>query len=240
MLKAWTPLPETILVVLHQETSSPGRVGQILQARGFRLDIRRPVLGDPLPATLEPYRGVIVFGGPMSANDDADYIHREIALCETALKEETPFLGICLGAQMLVKACGGRVAGAPCGGVEIGWYPLRATEEGAAMMDWPDMVYHFHVEGFDLPDGFTRLATADLYENQAYRAGKNAYGVQFHGELTEAMMRRWAVKGAHRFHLPNAQAGRTHLEGRLLHDAELRRWMEGFLGAVFGRVTARA
>jgi GMP synthase (glutamine-hydrolysing) len=235
MLKAWTPQPATILVILHQETSSPGRAGHILEARGFRLDIRRPVLGDPLPATLEPYAGVVVFGGPMSANDDADYIRREIALCETALKEETPFLGICLGAQMLVKACGGRVEGAPCGGVEIGWYPLEATPEGAALMEWPGMVYHFHREGFDLPSGFTRLATGDLYENQAYRAGRNAFGVQFHGELTEAMMRRWAVKGAHRFELPNAQKGHEHLQGRLLHDVPLRKWMEDFLGVVFGQ-----
>jgi GMP synthase (glutamine-hydrolysing) len=221
MLKARTPHRETILIVLH-------------------LDIRRPVLGDALPANLAPYAGVIVFGGPMSANDDADYIHREIDLCALALKEETPFLGICLGAQMLVKACGGRVASAPCGGVEMGWYPLRATPSGATMMDWPDMVYHFHREGFDLPDGFDLLATADLYPNQAYRAGANAYGVQFHGELTEAMMRRWVVKGAHRFDMPNAQKGLAHLEGRLLHDMPLRRWMETFLGAVFGRAGERA
>jgi GMP synthase (glutamine-hydrolysing) len=224
-----------ILVILHQETSSPGRVGRILAERGFALDIRRPVLGDPLPETLSQHHGAVIFGGPMSANDGDDYIKAEIDLCGAALDGDVPFLGICLGAQMLVKACGGKVEGAPCGGVEIGWYPLAATQEGAALMEWPDMVYHFHREGFDLPSGFTRLATADLYPNQAYRAGRNAWGVQFHGELTEQMMRRWAVKGAHRFDLPNAQKGHAHLEGRLLHDAALGRWMGEFLGVVFGR-----
>ena len=102
-------------------------------------------------------------------------------------------------------------------------------------MVWPEMVYHFHREGFDLPSGFERLATADLYPNQAYRTGNNAWGVQFHGELTEVMMRRWAVKGADRFTLPNAQCGDAHLEGRLLYDQGLRRWMECFLSVVFGR-----
>jgi GMP synthase (glutamine-hydrolysing) len=227
------PLP--ILVILHQETSSPGRVGQILQRRGFRLDIRRPVLGDPLPDTLARHHGVIVFGGPMSANDDEAYIKREIDFCGQALKEDKPFLGICLGAQMLVKQCGGRVQGAPCGGVEIGWYPLKATKVGHDLIKWPDMVYQFHCEGFDLPRGFELLATADLYPNQAYRMGQNAWGVQFHGELTEAMMRRWAVKGAHRFGLPNAQKGHDHLQGRLLHDHGLRNWMEGMLQIVFGK-----
>ncbi len=226
------PLP--ILVILHQETSSPGRVGRILEQRGFKLDIRRPVLGDPLPHSLANHHGVIIFGGPMSANDDEDYIKSEIDFCGRALKEDRPFLGICLGAQMLVKQCGGKVKGAPCGGVEIGWYPLQATEIGSKLLNWPDMVYQFHREGFDLPSGFELLATADLYPNQAYRVGKNAWGVQFHGELTEVMMRRWAVKGAHRFDLPNAQKGNAHLEGRLLYDQGLRRWMEDFLGVVFG------
>ena len=223
-----------ILIVLHQETSSAGRVGHILTQRGFALDIRRPVLGDPLPSSLGAHHGAIIFGGPMSANDNEDYVSREIDLCGQALKEDKPFLGICLGAQMLVKQCGGKVVGAPCGGVEIGWYPLAATDAGNKLMPWPDMVYHFHSEGFDLPAGFELLATADLYPNQAYRVGNNAWGVQFHGELTEAMMRRWAVKGAHRFHLPNAQKGRDHLEGRLLHDHGLRAWMEAFLARVFG------
>lgn len=232
---ASTARPARILAVLHQETSSTGRVGQILAQRGFEIDIRRPPLGDPLPETLEDHDGVVIFGGPMSANDDEDYMRREIDFCGVALKAEKPFLGICLGAQMLVKQCGGRVAAAPCGSVEIGWYPLEATPEGSRLLDWPQMVYHFHREGFDLPSGFERHATGPLYPNQAFKTGACAYGVQFHGELTEAMMRRWAVKGAHRFDMPNAQKGHAHLEGRLLHDAPLRRWLEDYLTLVFGK-----
>ena len=63
--------PRRALIVLHQEHSTPGRVGRRLQALGVELDIRRPALGDPLPASLEAHDGVIVFGGPMSANDAA-------------------------------------------------------------------------------------------------------------------------------------------------------------------------
>lgn len=67
-----------ILIVLHQERSSAGRVGQILERKGFSLDIRRPALGDELPPTLEAHSGTIIFGGPMSANDEEEFVRREI------------------------------------------------------------------------------------------------------------------------------------------------------------------
>ena len=67
-----------ILIVLHQETSTPGRVGNALRALGHTLDIRRPRFGDPLPETLDRHAGAVIFGGPMSANDPDDYVRREI------------------------------------------------------------------------------------------------------------------------------------------------------------------
>nr|WP_099867181.1 glutamine amidotransferase [Pararhizobium haloflavum] len=225
----------TVLVVLHQERSSPGRVGQMLLQAGFSLDVRRPVLGDDLPDTLDAHAGAIVFGGPMSANDDDPAVRREIDWLDVPLREDKPYLGICLGAQMLVKSLGGRVSAHPDGLTEIGWYPLRPTAAGEALMRWPSMVYHFHREGFDLPSGATLLATADEYENQAFRYGDNAWAVQFHGELTRAMMQRWVVHGAHRFELPNAQKGRDHLHGRLVHDGPLRQWLADFLDLIFLR-----
>jgi len=224
-----------VLIVLHQERSSPGRVGQLLLEKGLNLDIRRPVLGDPLPSTLDGHSGAVVFGGPMSANDDDDYVRREIDWLAVPLSENRPFLGICLGAQMLVRHLGGIVAPHDEGFTEIGWYPLRATDKGRALLDWPDMVYQFHREGFDLPHGADLLASSQHYPNQAFRYGDNAWGIQFHGELTRAMMHRWVVHGAHRFELPGAQMGKAHLDGRLQHDGPLRAWMDNFLSLIFQR-----
>ncbi|MDO9416541.1 MAG: glutamine amidotransferase [Pararhizobium sp.] len=222
-----------ILVVLHQESSSPGRVGQFLHRMGFPLDVRRPVLGDPLPRTLKNHSGAVVFGGPMSANDNETYVREEIDWLAVPLSENRPFLGICLGAQMLVRHLGGVVAPHDEGLTEIGWYPLEATDKGKAMMDWPQMVYQFHREGFDLPAGAELLATGPTYRNQAFRYGENAWGLQFHAELTRAMMHRWVVHGAHRFDLPGAQHGKAHLDGRLQHDAPLRAWLTTLLKTVF-------
>ena len=228
-----------ILIVLHQEHSSPGRVGQLLAAAGYHLDIRRPPLGDPLPETLEDHRGAVVFGGPMSANDQDEFVRRETDWLAVPLKENRPLLGICLGAQMLVNHLGGKVEGHGDGLVEIGWSPLKATEDGARLMDWPDMVYQFHREGFSLPSGSTLLASAETYPNQAFRHGENAWGIQFHAELTRVMMQRWVVRGAHRFVLPGAQLGRDHLGGRMLWDTRLRMWLAQFLDLIFEGKPAR-
>lgn len=229
-----------ILIVLHQEHSSPGRVGQLLTEAGFQLDIRRPPLGDPLPETLEEHVGAVVFGGPMSANDQHEFVRRETDWLSVPLAENKPLLGICLGAQMLVNHLGGAVDAHHAGRVEIGWYPIRATQAGKALMHWPEMVYQFHTEGFSLPRGTTLLATADAYPNQAFRYGDNAWGVQFHAELTRVMMQRWAVRGAHKFDLPGAQPGRDHLGGRLIWDRHLRAWLVEFLDRVFGRAVIGA
>jgi GMP synthase (glutamine-hydrolysing) len=226
--------PDRILVVLHQETSSPGRVGQMLQQKGCRLDIRRPVFGELLPETLQDHVGAVIFGGPMSANDHEPHIRRETDWLEVPLRENKPFLGICLGAQMLVRHLGGTVASHPDGYAEIGWYPIEATEEGRRLADWPDMVYQFHREGFDLPSGATLLARGTgAYPNQAFSYGGSAWGIQFHAELTQVMMHRWVVRGAQRFELPGAQQGRAHLEGRMRYDAPLRTWLSQFLDVIF-------
>lgn len=229
------PARAPMLIVLHQERSSPGRVGQILVGKGYNLDIRRPALGDSLPDTLAGHSGAVIFGGPMSANDPHDYIRAEIDWLKVPLKENRPYLGICLGAQMLARHLGARVAADERGLTEIGWYRLRATEHGRQMMRWPQMVYHFHREGFDLPYGAKLLAEGDAYPNQAFRYGENAFGIQFHAELTRAMMHSWVVRGASRFTMPNAQRGSEHLEGRMLFDAPLRAWLSDFLEIVFER-----
>src|SRR5882724_11411203 len=92
-----------ILIILHQEHSTPGRVGNALIERGFTLDIRRPRFDDPLPATMAEHAGAVIFGGPQSANDEDEFIRRETDWLAVPLKEGKPFLGICLGAQMLAR-----------------------------------------------------------------------------------------------------------------------------------------
>jgi len=225
--------PTKVLILLHQERSTPGRIGRLLQAQGFELDIRRPRFGDPLPETLDDHVGAMVFGGPMSANDEEDWLRREIDWIKVPLKEEKPFLGICLGAQMLARHLGHRVCPHPEGRVEIGYYPIDPTEDGhdVCACPFPEKVYQWHREGFDLPAGATLLAKGQDFEAQAFRYGRSAYGVQFHPEVTYAMMCRWTVHGAARMQLPGAHPRHRHFEGWYLHDAAIARWSDCFLKA---------
>ncbi len=219
-----------ILVILHQETSTPGRVGQKLRALGYELDIRRPPLGCDLPETLDEHDGAVMFGGPMSAYDDEPFIKQEIDWIDVPLREGKPFLGLCLGAQMMARTLGAEVKPDPDGRVEVGYYPITPTSEGDALIHWPDMVYQWHKDGFDMPSGATRLATADgPFPEQAFRVGERAYGLQFHPELTFAMVYRWTVKGAERLSMTGAQPRKAHIEGRLRYDAAVDAWLDAFL-----------
>lgn len=221
--------PGKILIVLHSEHSTPGRIGQFLRHRGHMLDIRRPCLGEALPATMSGHAGAIIFGGPMSANDSDSWIAGEIDWIDIPLREGKPFLGVCLGAQMLAKRLGASVTAHGEGHVEIGYYPIRPTPAGASLGPWPGHVYHWHREGFDLPSGAELMATGDTFENQAFRFGACAFGIQFHPEVTRLTMHRWTVLGAHRFSMPGAQNREQHLAGQLVHDHPVKDWLGRFL-----------
>jgi len=132
-----TTTQQPILIVLHQETSSPGRVGHALKGRGYPLDIRRPRFGDPLPETMAGHAAAIIFGGPMSANDADDFVRREIDWLAVPLREKKPFLGICLGAQMLAHHLGSRVfkhPGCPTGMGALRSHPQTLTPSAAGLL----------------------------------------------------------------------------------------------------------
>lgn len=220
-----------ILAVLHQEHSSTGRVGRLLREAGYSLDIRRPRFGDPLPPTMDAHDGAIVFGGPMSCNDDEAWLRREIDWIGVPLRAGKPYLGICLGAQMLARHLGHRVAPHPQGRVEVGFYPIRATEHGRQA--WPGLfptkVYQWHQEGFDVPAGATLLAEGDDFAAQAFRYGRSAFGLQFHPEVTYQMMCRWTTAGSERMAMPGAFPRERHFRDWYQHDAAVARWLSSFL-----------
>jgi GMP synthase (glutamine-hydrolysing) len=217
-----------VLFIAHREESDPGRVGQRLRARGHPIDIRRPCIGDELPETLADHAGVVVFGGRQSANDKDDYIRREIEWLKVPLREEVPFFGICLGAQMLALHLGAAITKHKDGLVERGFYPLYPTDAGRKLVEWPEQVHHFHTEGFALPAGATLLATGDTFPNQAFVYGPSAYGVQFHPELTLAMVHRWTTRASERLAEPGGQLREAHLEGRYLYDHQTSLWLDRF------------
>jgi GMP synthase (glutamine-hydrolysing) len=222
-----------VLIVLHQENSTPGRIGNALRAVGYVIDIRRPRFGDPLPETLDDHAGAIILGGPMSANDADDYVRQEIEWIEVPLREQRPFLGICLGAQMLAKQLGGCVAPHPQGLTQIGYYPIRPTAAGRRLCpNWPDQVYHWHREGFELPRGAELLAEGDDFPMQAFRFG-NAIGLQFHPDVSTMMMHCWTARGS--MDLPGARPRHLHFSDRAIYDVIERAWLKNFIDGWLAR-----
>ena len=224
--------PRKIAIIVHQEHSRPGRVGALLQAKGYTLQRLCPNLGCRLPDDVSDFAGVVIFGGPMSANDCAtlEGIRSELAWIPRVVEAGIPYLGICLGGQLLTRVLGGSVAPHPDGLVEAGYYRITPTTAGAAWFPGgPMQVYQFHREGMRVPAGCEVLATGENYPVQAFRHGANAFGIQFHPEVTLEMKNIWTREAAERLKSPGTQPRDIHLAEHDRYDPPLGRWIDGFL-----------
>ncbi len=215
---------------MHQAKSDPGRVGEMLRTLGYDLDIRIPAIGHELPKDPTDHHGAVIFGGPMSANDDhEEFIREETGYVERVIQTNTPYLGICLGAQIMARTLGADVTRHPEGLMEIGYYRVEPTNAGTAYFDKHLHAYQWHKEGFELPQSCELLARGEFFPNQAFRYGKYAYGIQFHPEVTEAMNRKWLRKASHMLVEPGAQSAKEQLADRAHHDIEMNNWSWRFL-----------
>jgi GMP synthase (glutamine-hydrolysing) len=192
--------PARLLVVVPSPTDPPARLGEWLRAAGLELDERSVREGDELPADLTGHDGLVVMGGPQSSLDDAETSPELVGvrhLLAQAVAADLPVLGVCLGAQMLALAGGGRVR-VGVEGPEVGatLVARRDAAEGDPLFRplplSPDVVQWHHDEISELPPGATLLASSPQYTHQAYRVGRHGYGLQFHVETTPEMVRAWA------------------------------------------------
>jgi GMP synthase (glutamine-hydrolysing) len=200
------------VVLQHLDREGPGSIAQACAARGLRVEVRRLDLGTPVPTTLGKDDILIVMGGPMGVGDVGDprypFLAHEIELLHTVLVKAQPVLGICLGAQLLAKAGGARVypnlstdaSGAKHALREVGFADVRLLgldrERVLAGLPATIPVLHWHGDTFDLPAGAVHLAETDDCANQAFRIGKQAFGLQFHIETDAEQVRRWTEEDA--------------------------------------------
>lgn len=152
--------------------------------------------GESLPADLPEVAAVIAMGGPMNVYEEEKYpfLKAEDIFLKEILRLEIPFLGVCLGAQLLAKACGAEVKKAP--EKELGWCEINLTASADQDILFRGLdkkldVFQWHEDTFSIPDNGILLASADTCRNQAFRAGKKAYGLQFHIEVTPDMIWSW-------------------------------------------------
>ena len=226
-----------VLLVVHRDASDPGQVEAALKAKGWPTERCCLDSGDRLPESTESIAGVVIFGGPMSANDvHLPAIKAELDWIPTLLEAGTPFFGNCLGAQILAPCLGAEVWLHPKGMMEIGYYPITPTPQANGLFNKNPMhVYHWHKEGFDLPAGAELLVEGEIFHNQAFKYGSSAYGVQFHPEMQEPIMRLWLEYADHMLVEPGAKQPDQHLDGHAEHSAAMHRWLDNFIDIWLGK-----
>jgi len=170
----------------HVEFEGLGSLVSRFARAGWLVSCTRLFAGESLP---EPERVdlLVVMGGPMSVNDEEAYpwLIKEKSFIKDVIAQNRPVLGICLGAQLIASALGGRVY--PNAEKEIGWFPVCRVEP--LQLDtfrFPETieVFHWHGETFDLPGGCVHLARSACCRHQAFQYGRLVIGLQFHLETT--------------------------------------------------------
>ena len=221
-----------VLFLLHQKTSVAGDIGNKFKDRGYLEEIIRPPLGDRLPEDLAKYSAIVIFGGPMSVNDDDQFIKDEIEWMEKVIKSKIPFLGICLGAQILAKYLGCDVVKNEKDLAEIGFYEIKPVGEGDNIFKNQNIFYQFHTEGFELPEGCQLLARGEIFKNQAFRY-ENCYALQFHPEVNMIVHLRWLflvlIKKPKVLFINGSQNLFYQLYLRLKYNKSVSIWLDSFL-----------
>jgi GMP synthase (glutamine-hydrolysing) len=182
----------------HVAFEDLGLLAPILDREGWSVSFCEAAVDDLTHHSIKCADLAIVLGGPIGVYeaDDYPFLTSEIALIEYRLSRDLPTLGICLGSQLMAKALGSRVFKGHV--KEIGWSNIKLTEAGiafclGALQDEDAVVLHWHGDSFDLPQGATRLASNENYENQAFAYGVNALALQFHLEAEPWQLEEWFV-----------------------------------------------
>lgn len=187
-----------IYVVKHVEDEGPGLIGEYFGRSDWDCIVLELCRGDALPQDLDEAAAAVILGGPMNVYEEQAYpfLAAENEFIRQVLREAIPFLGICLGAQLLAKACGSRVRKAKA--KEIGWFEVQLTRQGREDPLYDGLgpgltVFQWHEDTFSVPGEGILLATGSACRTQAIRVG-NAYGLQFHVEVTPDMVEEWSQK----------------------------------------------
>ncbi len=193
-----------VLILKNVKFEGPGTILDFLIDK--KIPYKVVELGDgEYPMHLEDYDTVIMMGGPMAIYemDMYPFLKKAESIINWAITSKKRILGICLGAQMIAHCFGARVY--PGDKKEIGWYDIELTNEGLldpcmrALAKHPQTgdvwkrfkVFHWHGDTFDLPKDAVRLASSNLYENQAFRIGESIYALQFHIEVNKELLTEW-------------------------------------------------
>ncbi|MGF1611044.1 MAG: glutamine amidotransferase [Kiloniellales bacterium] len=224
-------MKRTVVLIDHPVGQRDDRASRLIAERGYELQWCCPGKGESLPALGPQHAAAVVYGGTenLSVDEDRPYLRQEIDWIARWAGQGRPFLGICLGGQLLARALGAPVAPHPEKLHEIGYYPITPAPGANGFLGAPLHVYQWHKEGFELPPGATLLASGETFPNQAFRYGERAYGIQFHPEVSPPVMRRWLSEASEAVDRPGAHSPEQQIADAERFDAAMEAWLVGFL-----------
>lgn len=181
-------------VLQHAVNEGPGVIAAWCHEHQHTMTVYHPAEFGRLPA-LEDTDMLIILGGPMSPNDDFDWLAAERDLIREAIARNIPVLGVCLGAQQIAKACGYLVSAAPV--KEVGWAPVRRVSTLISGLPATAEVLHWHQDMFTVPDEAELLYQGERVANQAFVFKHHpVVGFQFHFEPLADNLREIVVNDA--------------------------------------------
>ncbi len=186
-----------ILFIKNIEIEGPETLGDFFLGKGYPIKVVNLEQGGILPEEVTGLDAVVVLGGPMNVDEEGKYpfLKEEKAFIRKTVEAKIPFLGVCLGSQLLARACGAGVGKSP--NKEVGWYPVDLNSQGKKDPLFKGVescfdVFQWHEDMFSVPESGVLLAGSKLCPHQAFRVGSNAYGLQFHIEITPDCIEDWA------------------------------------------------
>ncbi|WP_455365643.1 type 1 glutamine amidotransferase [Kaarinaea lacus] len=194
-----------VAIFRHLECEGPGYFTDFLDQHQIPHALIRIDQHDAIPHSIDNFSALVFMGGPMSVNDDLDWITAEIKLIQQAHQANMPLLGHCLGGQLIAKALGASISKNPMR--EIGWHAV-SKQSSAIGDDWLSSlpgsfeVFHWHGETFSIPSGATPLLASQYCENQAFVIG-NTLALQCHVEMTAPMVKEWVTEYADELSQPS-------------------------------------